>query len=235
MRFLKYIFDLIFPSICFCCKEDLEPLRRHPLCSLCEKKLRFISFPYCILCGKDLEGGGNICYSCKNRKYNFDFSRSVFEYNDAIASIIKAYKYDKKDYLSEWLGRVMSERFGYYKEFNNIDLVTYIPSTKKKIKERGFDHARLIAEAFSKNTGIIMIGDVIESIKDISQVELSAEMRRKNVEGKFKLKKTAFKGKRVLLIDDVSTTLSTLNEVSKIIRCDGALSVFCYTVAREHL
>lgn len=232
MSFVRYIFDLIFPSVCFCCKEDLQPGRDHPLCSLCEKKLRFIEFPYCIRCGRSLDGG-NICYQCKSRKYAFEFSRSVFIYNEPIASIIKAYKYDRKEYLSEWLAKALAERFSYYKEFDGVEVISYVPSSKKSIKKRGFDHIKLIAEIFSKLTGLTLIEDAVESKKEINQVELSAKMRQKNVEGKFSVKKGSFYKRRVLLIDDVSTTLSTLNEIAKVIKEDGALGVYCYTVARE--
>ncbi|MCX7905656.1 MAG: ComF family protein [Elusimicrobiales bacterium] len=235
MFFLKYIKDIIFPSVCYCCRDDIEPLRVHPLCRECEKKFHFIEKPYCFKCGIGIKYG-DTCYLCRKRKFNFDFSRSVFMYEEAISSLIKAYKYDGKDYLSKWFANVMIERLDYYLEFKDFDSITYVPISNKKIKERGFDQSKLIAEIISKNKNFLFIKDSILNTKNLSQVELSGRLRIENVRGKFIVKDfSIFKDRKVIIIDDVATTMSTLNEVSKIIKEAGAVAVSCFTIARQSM
>lgn len=231
----NYIFDLVFPAVCFCCKRDIEPLTKEPLCKECIDKLCFIEKPYCLKCGRSLKFMGDLCYNCKTRKYEFDFSRSVFVYNEQISSLIKAYKYSSKDYLAGWFVDKMVERFNLYSEFSCFDSVTYLPTSKRNIKRRGFDHAKLIAELFSKKIGKEFLSDAVENNKLIDQVELNAKMRTENIKGKFSLKKNIFSKRRVIVIDDVATTMSSLNEISKLLKEGGALSVCCFTVAREQI
>lgn len=231
----SYVFDLLFPAVCFCCKKDIEPLSKEPLCFDCIRKLEFIDKPYCLKCSKSLKFNNNLCYECREKRYYFDFSRSVFVYNEAISSLIKAYKYSSKEYLSDWFVDKMLERFRFYSEFYDFDCVTYLPTSKVNIKERGFDHSKLIAELFSKKTRREFISDVIENRKMIDQVNLNARMREENVRGKFLLKKDIFSKRKVIIIDDVATTMSSLNELSKVLKESGAISVSCFTIAREQL
>ncbi len=233
MSFLKQLINIFFPKVCVSCKCDIETEREHPLCLRCEKELWLIEFPYCKLCGAYLKGGGERCYYCRDRSFSFDFSRSVFIYNQAISSVIKAYKYSLKDYLAQWLGSMMAERYYYYKEFKEYDSVCYVPATKEKLRERGFDHSKLIAQVFSNLTGLLLIKDAICSKKSIGQVELSAQDRVVNIKGKFSVIIDVFKGKKVIVIDDVATTMSTLNEISMVIKKAGAKKVCCFTIARE--
>ncbi|MGC8866617.1 MAG: ComF family protein [Elusimicrobiales bacterium] len=233
MSFLKHFVNILFPKICLSCRCDLEAERDHPLCLRCERELIMIEFPYCRLCGAYLKGGGELCYSCKGKRFNFDFSRSVFIYNLQISSVIKACKYSSKDYLALWMGKIMAERFSYYKEFLEYESVTYVPVSLAKLRERGFNHSELIASVFSNLLGLSFIKDAIWSSKTISQLELSAQERRNNVNGKFKVIRDVFKNKSVIVVDDVATTMSTLDEISRVIKEAQAKRVCCFTVARE--
>lgn len=231
----SYIFDLLFPSVCFCCKKDIEPLSKEPLCFECIRKLEFIEKPYCLKCGKSLRFVEKICHECKHKKYYFNFSRSVFVYNDAISSLIKAYKYSSKYYLSQWFVKKMIDRFNIYGEFSKFDSVTYLPTSKTNVNKRGFDHSKLVAEIFSKTMKKEFLEDAIDNNKIIDQVELNAKMRVENIKGKFLIKKNVFSGRNVIVIDDVATTMSSLNEISRVIKESGAKSVSCFTIAREHI
>ncbi|MEF3280650.1 MAG: ComF family protein [Elusimicrobiota bacterium] len=227
---------LLFPSVCFYCKRDIPYKHKDPLCPDCLKKIFYISPPYCLICGRYLYNGGMLCYSClhKKQKSFFDFSRSVFMYGEEISSVIVSYKYRKFDWLSEWLSQKMIERFKTYSEFNEYDLITYVPISKRKLKERGFNQTELLAKNLSKYFNIELV-EAVKKIKDSrNQVELNAKEREENVKDSFEvILPEKVKDRKIIVIDDVATTMSTLNEIAKVLKKAKAKKVACYTIARE--
>lgn len=232
---INNILYFFFPSVCYACRKDLGVEEKGPLCSKCEDSLVEINYPYCVKCGVNLKGGGKLCDICKDKKYYFDFSRSVFMYDDVIGSVIKAYKYSFKEYLSDYLALKMIRKFKSYLEFSDYNAITYVPSSADKIRKRGYDHMHIIAEKVSKETGLFFIEKAIYTRKKFSQVELDSKSRMQNIKGSFFVVKDVFKDKNIIVLDDVATTLSTLNEVSLVIKNAGAKKVCCYTIAREYI
>lgn len=234
---LKEIFlNFFFPSICFSCKKDIPYNHKHPLCPKCVSELFYISKPYCEICGIFLENGGRLCYNCfhKKEKYNFEFSRSVFMYNKSISSIILAYKYGRIKWLYKWLSFIIIERFRFYDEFKEYNAITYVPLSRIKEFKRGFNQTQLIADKLSRHYNLPLINSLIKIKETKNQVALNQEERKKNLVGSFIVRvPDDVKNKNIIVIDDVATTMSTLNEVSKTLRNAGAKRVCCYTVAKE--
>lgn len=230
------ILHIIFPPVCLSCERDIKQGEKDILCSKCLLNLKYIKPPYCRICGISIDGG-EICYKCKKRerKFNFKFSRSVFMYNREISSVIIAYKYQKKEWLWRWLGDKMIEAFNNYPEFKNYRSIVYTPISKKKFLSRGFNQTEIIAKYISQKFGLELIEDAVVKIKDTeSQVNLDATKRNENVKGSFVVKKTdSIKNKNIIIIDDVATTMSTLNEIAGVLKEAGALNISCYTIARE--
>lgn len=133
----------------------------------------------------------------------------------------------------------LSKRFGadiakcitenYFMEF---DMVTYTPLSKKSLRKRDYNQAYLLAREVSKRLDIPLVDLLIKVRKTDEQKTLSAQKRKTNVYGAFDLKdKDIVFGKRILLIDDVKTTGSTLNECAKMLNIYGAESVWAATLA----
>lgn len=232
---LDELLEITLPRICFACNHDIESYFKEPLCIECYKKLNFIESIYCRYCGRKLDGG-NTCYQCSRTNHNnFLFLRSVFMYNDHISSLIIAYKYHNYKYLYKWFSQKMYEKFLNYYEFKGYDSITYIPLSPKRLKERGYNQTEIIAKELSNKTGITFLKDVAIKIKDTkSQVELSKEKRLNNLKDAFKVvNKDKIYGRNIIVIDDVATTMSTLNEFSKVLKESGAKNIACFTIARE--
>jgi ComF family protein len=235
----KYFFsllNLIFPSRCIGCKKREENL----LCEDCIRKIDFLTPPYCKICGKKAKGivlENSICGECRTVNNYFEYARAAGEYRDLLKKAIHFFKYRKKDRLKIPLGKILVE---YLKNcdikeyFYECDLIIPVPLHPKRLKERSFNQAQLLAEILGEELKIPVISDNLIRVKETSsQINLNKKEREENVRGAFSLKeKENIKGKNILLIDDVYTTGSTVRECAKILKKFGAKKINVLTLAK---
>ena len=229
-KIIEKIEKLMFPhyACAFCGRETPDG----ELCDACRK---FLIVPkVCDICGEHISDDSTICMSCKEYKRNFDKSLSVAEYNQTTAAAVMALKYAGKRYLATDFAKLLAQK--YVESGFDADIVCSVPSSKERLKERGFDHAKDIAKEFCKMTGL-EYKDLLVKIKHTEhQTELSREQRLVNLEGSFAAQNvTEIKGKKILIVDDVFTTGSTLSCCAKALRKAKPAKIFCLTVAKTVL
>ena len=194
--------SLLYPNICPFCKKQIEWDRYY--CEGCYTKLDFIDIDK--IPG---ETGGII---------------AVCAYDEAARSVVYPLKWDNYGYSAWAAARLICDRLEALGE--SFDVVTAVPMHKKDFNQRGYNQSALIAKEISAITGIPMSKGVVKIRHTKSQKALREAERRTNLKGAFKVRKPAdYAEKRVLLIDDVCTTGSTLSEVSRTILSSGAKSV----------
>jgi ComF family protein len=112
-----------------------------------------------------------------------------------------------------------------YTDFvKDVDIVTFVPMHPTKLFQRGYNQSYLLAREISRASGIVLDNVIFTTRLSRDQVGLKKEERRENVKGVYKIKKSSFKkikGKTILLIDDVLTTGSTVDECTKILISSG--------------
>lgn len=229
---LEAVEEFLFPSFaCLCCGKEAIFNNKYHICDHCMKKIHFTKDKFCLRCGEIVSGDYDFCITCKSKHYHFDFARSVFAYDKNSAPIILNFKFQSyKDY-AKYLGLLLSDFF------STSDLVasvaTFVPISKERLKDRGFNQSEELCKEFCTNTGLIFV-DALERDKDLpKQSTLNAEQRSINIKGAFKVKnKKLIKGKEVLLIDDVLTTGATASECAKELIKAGAANVCVLTVAK---
>ena len=115
------------------------------------------------------------------------------------------------------------------------DLVTWVPLSRRRLRERGYDQARLLAKATAKELGLPLTPTLHKQRNTQPQSGTGdAAKRRANITGAYRMKRGAdVAGKRVLLIDDIVTTGATLSECARVLGKAGAEQVVCATVARS--
>jgi len=114
-----------------------------------------------------------------------------------------------------------------------IDLIVPMPLSKKREFDRGYNQAAVVAYPLALLTGIKYSGRALRKIKEtVSQVGLDAEQRRDNVRDAFDAQPRQVAGKTVLLVDDVATTGSSVNEAARALMQAGAKEVYALTIAR---
>jgi ComF family protein len=238
---VKKILDFIFPPNCIICSE-IDHSSRYPfLCSRCISDFKPILTPLCTICGSPFFSSDterHTCLACLNSKPRFDGSRSAGIYEGTLEKALKAFKYGRARQLAKPLADFILSRSESFIDEIHFDLVVPVPTGPRKLKERGFNQALLIARLISKKLGHhLNFENLYKSRETTPQVEFQINERRKNVQGSFAVRDSSvFENKSVLLIDDVFTTGSTLNECARVLKKEGKASeVYCLTAAKTVL
>ena len=208
--------------------------------NLLSKNLFDFIFPTnCLGCGKP---GGFACAEClkkikpprQTRIPGLPLLYCTANYHDQFPrAIIHAFKYELITDLSLPCAQVIAEFLKKQKiTFNRDWLITYVPIHPHRETLRGFNQAKLVAQWLSEMLGLEML-DALEKTKQTrSQMKLGYNERVKNLKGVFKVKAN-IRDMKIILIDDVCTTGSTLIECSKVLRQAGAAEIVCLVFARD--
>ena len=234
----KYLLHVLLPRTCAHCKEDLHYLDTAPLCPACRGSLKPIMGLSCRKCGLPLDSGGEYCFLCRGHKgarLKAALVRSAFAFNPELRSIIHAFKYHGRKDLSEPLGIELAQAYDRYPELREYNFVVAVPLFRDKERERGFNQSELLAGTLAREKKLFLLEGAVEKVKDTpSQTRLSKQERRENVKGTFKAAKPELiKGRRILIVDDVATTLATADELARVLEKAGAAGTAVFTLARE--
>lgn len=226
-KFLKNAF--CYPKWrCVLCGKDV--FEDKYFCDKCYDALPFNNGIVCEHCGRKVIAEEKYCSTCKGVLTNIDRARSVFVYAPPINKFIKRAKYFNEKYLLGMFAEFLSSR--YFSGYFNSDVLCFVPMTDKAEKKRGYNQSRILAELVSKRTGVPVADAAIKNKETPKQVGLSAEKRRKNLYEAFKITdKKAIADKKVLIIDDVTTTGATGEALAKKLKDAGAARVELLTVA----
>ena len=212
------------------CNNPISKKNTYSICKSCFSELNFI-LDGCVKCGKpiiyhslekqDISG----CSSCFNKNFYFDKSISCIEYND----ISKNLKYKNETYISRYIARIMKEKLDL--EDIKYDYILYVPLHKKRLNKRGFNQSEKIGKNLSK-LNEVPSHDILIRIKNTKRLyKLSKEDRKKELKNVFKIKDTIdLRNKNILLVDDIFTTGSTVNEISKLLKLNGVNKVYIITL-----
>lgn len=215
MKILDLIAHLLYPWKCVFCESVLKDT---DICHECEKKL-----PYTV--------GDSVA-----QKFPFiDKCVSPLYYKDKVRASVHRYKFGGCSAYSRRYAALMSDCVENNLDCCSIDVISWIPLSKKRLRQRGYDQARLLAEEIAAKTGL-PCRQLLQKVKNNSAQSLTrdAKQRRENVAGVYALDDGAdVSGLRILLVDDVVTTGATMSEAARILRKAGAKSVFGVTLARH--
>lgn len=173
-----------------------------------------------------------VCDHCKEKEYVFDNNFSCFYYSDVSATIIKNFKYNSKKYYAKYIAELMLDS-GY--NFSNFDIITFVPMSNKRKKERGFNQSEELAKEISKMVKIKVVPLLVKVKEGEHQAKLNQSSRMKNLIDSFSVHPEfakEVKGKRILVIDDVFTTGTTLNECAKVLNKCKPEQVKTFTFAK---
>jgi len=192
--------------------------------------------PLCPVCGIPFVGTGadHHCGACLTQSPYFDIARAPLLYEGPIRDLIHSFKYSHHTHLRYPLALLTLEGLREFLTEQEPHTIVPVPLHRSRLRQRGFNQAVLLGRVLSHNLSVPMTPDLlVRTRRTEPQVELSAEKRRLNVKGAFSVKKPGLVvGKRVLLLDDVMTTGSTMDECAKELKKAGALSVIALTIAR---
>jgi ComF family protein len=144
---------------------------------------------------------------------------------------IKALKYDFIGELADPLGSLLALRLHAFWAKKQVEIVS-IPLHRRRLAERGFNQSELLAHSIARRLGLPVNTGLMRLKNNPPQVELSSAARRKNMAGVFAWRGDSLKGQTVLLVDDVATTGTTLDEAARVLRKAGARIIWGAVVAK---
>jgi ComF family protein len=234
---LTGIADVIFPPRCITCAMILEEHGPLPFCPQCTAGIRFIRSPLCPRCGMPyphLEGEDHLCGECLVAERPFAVARAVGLYEDTLLTAIHLFKYRGRIGIGKVLGNIMADFAGGIWDMKAFSVIMPVPLHKKRLRERGFNQAVILARRIAKRFALPL--DFLALRREVftePQVGLGHEERSINVRGAFTVREPErAAGKRILLVDDVYTTGSTLAECARTLLNAEADSVAVLTLAR---
>ncbi len=230
----KLVLDCLFPLKCLSCYKEGSWV-----CSECLPKLKINNFQYCIICeGRNLDG--RVCMACAEKSY-LNGLLVVFDYKHyLVKKLITTFKYQKahqlKYFLSDYLVDLLHTVFILNLDLEKQDdmVVTFVPLHKKRLIERGFDQANLLSEILAQQLNLNFTQLLVRTRYTIPQVKLSIDERLNNLQGAFKVQdaRQSIFNKKVILVDDVVTTGSTMQECARVLKLAGAAEVWGIAIAK---
>lgn len=232
--FIKSFLDLVFPPLCHLCRTFIPQAGELHICPACRDGFHFINHPLCSTCGTPFLAIGNdhVCSACQKSPPAFQSARAALVYEAGVSQLIHSFKYGHATHLRRPLALLMLEQLNEWVISISPDLIIPVPLHIKRLRQRGFNQAVLIAEIVGQRCAIPVCSGILQRRRWTEpQINLKSEERQQNVKGAFAVKDdTLIQGKKVLLLDDVYTTGSTVRECSASLMLSGAKEVFVSTV-----
>ncbi|MDO5134852.1 MAG: ComF family protein [Eubacteriales bacterium] len=221
--------ELLYPARCPLCHEIL-PDPRAFLCPDCQKGLRPISGPVCMRCGKPVEEEQEYCRDCARTERHFDQGKGIFLYDDKMRASLKRYKLQGCREYGRFYGEALF-RFGKRELARwRPQLVVPVPLSSKRRRQRGFNQARDLARILCDRTGLRLDAELMKKRRETGeQKKLDAAQRKRNLREAF-LVTRELAGERILLVDDVYTTGSTMDAAAACLKEGGAGPIFFLTL-----
>lgn len=205
------------------------------MCAQCESELSRIQHPMCSVCGTPFMGGvDHPCGACAIKRPPFDRARAAGIYTGPMRNAILKFKFNFKTSLAKPIGKLMADTL--LKEFDagEINSVMPVPLHKKRLRWRGFNQALILCNEISRHTGLWVDPLTLKRIRwTHPQTRLPLKERPGNVKDAFAVARPDFvKDRVILLVDDVSTSGSTLMECARVLKKAGARRVEALTAAK---
>ncbi len=221
--------DLFFPPRCVHCNTP-----NSWLCERCFKEIDFISKNVCIYCGTPtLTADSSACKQCKDHPLQYIDAIRVAAYfkDNPIQSTIHVFKYKNRKVMASVLGEILAKSYQYYNL--KADVIVPVPLHPAKFKKRGYNQSELLAKHLCDLVNVPLNRTSLQRIRETkTQMELGSHERRQNVANAFVCMNEALLNKKVLVIDDVCTSGSTLDFCAAALKAGQVASVWGLTLAK---
>lgn len=225
----KNCLDILYPPRCPVCNGLLED-KAGRTCPECKSIFHPVTEDYCFKCGKPTTDSEEYCQECRSRQRSFRRGRGVFVYNLPMKESLLRYKYygsrEYGNYYAECICRYAGRDIRNW----NPDVIVPVPMSKTKYKKRGFNQAADLALKVGKIMDIPVAEHLMIKVRETrSQKKLDAAERRRNLKNVFCTMESV-SGLKILIMDDVYTTGSTVEALADSLTASGAEAVFFVTL-----
>ncbi len=236
---------LAFPKRCPLCDEPVYTdwtFGGFPVCRSCREEVFPIEEPACMKCGKPLsEERRELCLDCAKKDHHYTRGKALWLHEGRVRRALYGLKYKNKRQFANTFGQEMALRYGDWICRLKIEAIMPIPLHRSRLRQRGYNQAELIArqlfkslcekEAFAGGGMILDTSSLVRYRKTRAQKELDHRQRRENLRRAFVVPAGKLPWKRVLLIDDIYTTGSTIDGAARALKEAGVEEVYFLCVS----
>lgn len=235
---IRRVLHTVLPVDCAGCGLALSDDPVPFFCRSCWAKITPLGEPSCPRCGRPFASPvarvyspDHLCGPCRKRRPSYTKARSLYAYVPPLQEAIRLFKYHRKIALADALGALMVQALDPPRD---LDLLMPVPLHPARLREREFNQALLLADRVNRRLRLPLSYDnLVRLRRRPSQTDLTRAARLRNLRRTFSvLRPREVTGKKILLIDDVMTTGTTVNECAKALRKAGASDVYVCTLAR---
>lgn len=230
----RTVLDLVYPRLCPLCSGAPGSVDDGGLCTACQTQVPLFTPPLCGLCGGAI--GQSVlatCGECARLGRPWRSGSTAWHYDQAARTLVLAFKYRKRLTLAPVLGRALTDAWRERLPHHDQEVIVPVPLFWLKHALRGYNQAELIGRELARATGLPLVPALARTRWTRPQARLSRHQRQRNLGGAFAVRDAAsIAGRRVLLVDDVLTTGSTLRVCTRALLAAGAISVDVLTLAR---
>ncbi len=222
--------QLLFPLRCPVCDRIVRPWGEK-ICKECLGKLKLLTPPWCMKCGKKLLVEEELCSDCRSRAHQFIRGRALYEYSSAAPCIYRM-KYSGRQEYADFFGEEIAR---YLKDFIrrvSPDGLVPIPLHRRRLCRRGYNQAKLLADAISRYTGIPVYDKILIRVKNTKPLKRqNPQERQNNLKKAFNIAQNDVKLNTIIIVDDIYTTGSTMDEAAAVLAQAGVQRIYFITLA----
>ena len=223
---MKSALDWLLPAHCVLC--DMVISHGSGLCPVCTQRL-MLHGPACPRCGKSMQSA-RICGACQHSPPHHDEVVYAAAYAGAAGQLVREFKFAHRLYMGPALASLLLRRLG--PQARDTDIIAPVPLHTTRIRQRGYNQSAILAGYLSRQLHVSLQGALLTRTRaTLPQTSLGEKQRRRNVRNAFRLNRD-IRGKKLAIVDDVMTTGSTVDEISRVLKKAGAARVSVWVVAR---
>lgn len=238
----EWCVELLFPLRCPVC-DKIVPRGSElkyslpKICPQCISGLKLLTQPWCMQCGRKLTEEGEYCRDCAaghsglRKKHEFIRGRALYEYESVAASIYKM-KYGGRQEYADFFGEEICKHLGDFICHVKPDGLVPIPLHAARERKRGFNQAAVLAKAVGKYSGVAVYDNLLKRVKNTVPLKLqNPKERQNNLKKAFKITQNDVKLNTIIIIDDIYTIGSTIDEAARVLRQCGVQRIYFITLA----
>ena len=235
-RVIAGILHIFYPKRCPICDRVLyTPFfsDEYPICTTCKNKTEYVIEPVCKKCGKPLtDERGEFCQDCTRHTHYYVQGKALWVYKGCVKESIYRLKYSNRREYGYSFAQELARQYGKWIKRKQIEAILPIPLHKKRRRQRGYNQAEIIAKELGRLLDIPVYTDLLQrTIHTKPQKELNDKERKDNLRKAFRVTKKDILLKRILLVDDIYTTGSTIDGAAGTLREAGAEEIYFISVS----
>lgn len=223
---LRWLAHQLLPPHCPLCNKPLQYTAESTttLCDTCTSRCQQRSAGHCPSCDEPYTSQScieHLCSQCQTTLPPFEWIKTAGVYTDEMAQAMNGFKYHGQILLAKPLAQCIIDQLGTDIKNYHPDIIIPVPLHRQRLRERGYNQSLLLAQHVGNKLGIKVESQAISRNRPTQPNSLlSAQQRRKNLNGAFKIERQ-LTPKRILLIDDIVTTTSTARSCSNLLSKNG--------------